>query len=99
VAGGQLLIDFDYSETTPKLALEIAIMLAPSMHTGTTVEQTKELAARIAMVAYKRYKDHWEPAEPIRCLLCDTETYPRDRVRVVVCSRCSYEGHSPGSRG
>jgi hypothetical protein len=98
MAGGQLLIDFDYSETTPLLAWEIALMLTPKMHTGATVEETKDLAARIAMLAYRRYKDHWEPAEAIRCLICDTETFPRNRVRAVVCGRCSLEGPPPGSR-
>jgi hypothetical protein len=99
MAGGQLLIDFDYSETTPRLAWEIALMLTPAMHTGATAEETKDLAARIAVLAYQRYKDHWEPEEAIRCLICETETFPRNRVRVVVCNRCSFETHSPGSMG
>lgn len=97
--GGQLHIDFDYDERTARLAVEIAILLIPRMAPGTTSESTKLLADRIAMLAEKRYKDAWEPSEPIRCHTCDAMTVKRSRVRVAVCVRCSIEGRTPGSSG
>ena len=91
-------IDFDYDGRTPRLAQEVAIMLAPHLLCATK-EVTKELAARIATLAEKRYKEAFEPADPMRCHTCDAETLPKTRVRVVVCPRCALEGRTPGSSG
>ena len=92
-------IGFDYDGRTPRLAQEIALILAPHIGEGKAKDLTKELATRIAMLAEKRYKDALEPAEPIRCHTCDAETLPKSRVRVAVCVRCATEGRTPGSSG
>lgn len=97
--GGQLHIDFDYDERTARLAVEIAILLTPRMAPGTTSETMRLLADRIAVLAERRFKDVWEPSEPIRCHTCDEMTVKQNRVRVAVCVRCSVEGRTPGSRG
>lgn len=99
MAGGQLSIDFDYDERTARLAVEIAILLVPRMAPGTPSEATRLLADRIAVLAEKRFKDAWEPSEPIRCHTCDEMTVKQNRVRVAVCVRCSVEGRTPGSSG
>lgn len=91
-------IDFDYDGRTPRLAQEVAIMLAPHLP-GTTKEAALELAARIATLAEKRYKEAFEPVDPMRCHTCDEMTIPKTRVRVVVCPRCALEGRTPGSSG
>jgi len=96
---GQLAIDFDYDERTARLATEIALMITPYVAPGTPRERVRELADRVARTAERRYKDAWEPSELIRCHTCDAETTQKDRVRVVICPRCSMEGSTPGSRG
>lgn len=96
---GQLTIDFDYDERSVKLAREVALMLVPHLAPGTTTETVWELASRIAMLATKELKYEWEPPDPILCHLCDVATTPKNRVRVVMCPRCSAEPRSPGSRG
>jgi hypothetical protein len=88
----QILLDFDYDERVVRLAAEFAIMLAPFLATGTTAETTKELAARLALLAHKQLPKPWEPPEPIPCHTCDEMVPPQGRVRVVVCGRCSFEG-------
>jgi hypothetical protein len=95
----QVKIDFDYDDRVPMLAAEFGIVLAPRLATGTALEETKKLATRLALLASKRLARFDEPEEPIRCHTCDAETGPRDRVRVVVCPRCSLSGGSPGSDG
>ena len=97
VSTGQ--IDFDYDGRTPRLAQEIAIILAPHVGEGKAKDLTKELASRIAILAERRYKDVYEPADPIRCHTCDVETLPKTRLRVAVCLRCAVEGRTPGSSG
>ena len=83
----------------PTLAAEFGILLAPRLATGTTTEETKRLAARLALLAARRLSRFDEPEEPIRCHSCDVETGPEERVRVAVCPRCSLQGGSPGSDG
>lgn len=97
--GGQLFLDFDYDERTVELAREVAVVLVPRMVPGTTVESTRALADRIAMMAYERYKNFQEPEGEIRCHTCDEMTTCRNRVRVAVCARCALVGRSPGSGG
>ena len=92
-------IDFDYDGRTPRLAQEVAIILAPHLAPGTTKEAVRDLASRIASLAERRYKDAFEPQDPIRCHTCDVETLPKTRVRVAVCQRCAIEGRTPGSSG
>lgn len=96
---GQLSLDLDYDERVARLAREVAILLAPHAAPGTKTEATRTLASRIAMLAWERLKYEWEPAEAVRCHLCDADTFPKTRVRVAVCPRCSVEGRSAGSRG
>ena len=96
---GQVLIDFDYDERTARLAKEVEIILLPRLMPGTPRDDSRELSERIAKLAERRYKDAWEPKEPIRCHTCDEMTLPAGRVRVVVCARCSVEGRSVGSSG
>jgi len=96
---GQLAIDFEYDGRTERLATEIGILIAPRLAPGTPREAARDLATRIAMLAEKRYRDFWEPEEPIRCHSCDQSLGPKERVRVAVCVRCSMEGRSPGSSG
>jgi uncharacterized paraquat-inducible protein A len=98
-SGGQISFDLDYDERTARLASEFAIMMAPHMVAGATKEVVMELASRMAVLAGRRYAYFGEPEEPIRCHTCDAMTVPKNRVRVVVCPRCSFEGRSPGSRG
>jgi len=95
----QVKIEFEYDDRVPTLAAEFGVMLAPRLAPGTTSEETKKLAARLAMLAAKRLSHFDEPAEPIRCHSCDVETGPGERVRVAVCPRCSLQGGSPGSDG
>ena len=92
-------IEFEYDDRVPTLAAEFGVMLAPRLASGTTTAQTKELAARLALLAAKRLSRLDEPKEPIRCHSCDVETAPEERVRVVVCPRCALLGGSPGSDG
>lgn len=99
MSGGQLAIDFDYDERTARLATEIAIMLTPHILPDTPKDKIRLLADRLAQLAEKRYKDAWEPDCEIRCHTCDEMTVPKTRVRVVVCSRCSMRGSTPGSSG
>jgi hypothetical protein len=96
---GQVKIEFEYDDRVPTLAAEFGIMLAPRLATGTTTEETRKLATRLALLAARRLSRLDEPEEPIRCHTCDVETGPADRVRVVVCPRCSLLGGSPGSDG
>jgi hypothetical protein len=96
---GQLTIDFCCDERSQMLAREIAIMLAPHLAPGSKVDAAKLLAGRVALLAEKRFRDFQEPTEQIRCHTCDEMTVIGNRVRVVVCNRCSLEGRSPGSRG
>jgi len=91
---GQLRIDFCCDERSQGLARELAIMVAPYLSPGTTTEATKNLAARMALLAEKRFRDFREPEEPIRCHTCDEMTTIGNRVRVAVCNRCSFEGRS-----
>lgn len=95
----QVKIDFEYDDRVPTLAAEFGILLALRLVTGTTTEETKRLAARLALLAAKRLSRLDEPEEPIRCHSCDAETGPEERVRVAVCLRCSLQGGSPGSDG
>lgn len=97
VEQGQLT--FDYDERVPRLARELAVMVAPHLAPGTTAEATRVLCDRLAQVAEARLKYAWEPTEAVRCHLCDAETFPKDRVRVAVCTRCSLEPRSPGGAG
>ena len=97
MSGGQLTIDFEYDERVVMLSRELALMLAP--HAVLSKEGLKILSERMALLAQKRFKDAWEPKEEIRCHTCDNMTTPDNRVRVVVCSRCSFEGRSPGASG
>jgi uncharacterized paraquat-inducible protein A len=97
--GHQLKIDFDYDERVVKLAGEFAIMLAPHLAPGTSKDVTQHLAARMAHLANRQLPKTLEPQEKIRCHSCDEMTGPAERVRVVVCPRCSFEGRSPGSKG
>ena len=97
--GGQLQIDFDYDERSVRLAMEFGIMLTPVLAVTVSKEALSELTARMAMLATRRFKDLYEPSEPIRCHTCDELTLPKNRVRVVVCPRCAFEGRSPGSAG
>lgn len=100
MAQGQLLIDFEYDERTARLAHEFGIILLPRVAPGTPANAVRDLAGRLAKLAEKRYKDAWEPKEPIRCHTCDDmTTSPGNRVRVAVCNRCSLEGRSAGSSG
>jgi hypothetical protein len=94
---GQLA--FDYDERVPRLARELAVMIEPHLAPGTPRETTRNLAARLAQVAEARLKYAWEPPEAVRCHLCDAETFPKGRVRVAVCVRCSTEPRSPGASG
>ncbi len=97
---GQLHIDFEYDERTVRLAAEIAIILTPRLPPGTSSDDIRELGRRLALLAEQRYKDAWEPKEPIRCHTCDEMTIvPANRVRVAVCHRCSVLGRSAGSSG
>lgn len=96
---GQLGIDFNFDQRTVNLASEIGIILTPHLPPGTKNDLVKLLATRIAKLAEKRYKDQYEPKEPIRCHTCDEMTLPNNRVRVAVCPRCSFEGRSVGSTG
>ena len=98
-SGGQISIDFDYDERTVRLASEFAIMMTSHVAAGTTKEMVLEVASRMAVLAGRRYAHFGEPEEPIRCHTCDEMTTPRNRVRVAVCPRCSFEGRSAGSRG
>lgn len=95
----QVKIDFEYDDRVPTLAAEFGVVLAPRLATGTSLEETKKLAIRLALLASKRLSKFDEPEEPVRCHSCDAETGPRDRVRVAVCPRCSLLGGSPGSDG
>jgi uncharacterized paraquat-inducible protein A len=99
VPAGQLTIDFEYDERSARLATELALVLTPYLAPGTARETVRNLASRVAMLAEKRYRDAWEPQEPIRCHTCDEMTFPKTRVRVAVCPRCSLEGRSVGSGG
>ena len=96
---GQLAIDFCCDDRSRKLAGEIAIMLAPHLPPGTKSEVASALAARVSLLAEKRYRDFQEPVEEIRCHTCDEMTKVGNRVRVVVCNRCALEGRSVGSAG
>lgn len=97
---GQLAIDFEYDERTARLATEVAILLTPQVAAEMSKDGVKKLAEKIARLAEQRYKDAWEPKEPIRCHTCDEmTTVPGNRVRVAVCDRCSLSGSSPGSSG
>ncbi len=100
MSGGQLSIDFEYDERTARFSQEVALLLVPRLALGTTKEAVRELAGRIAVLAERRFRDAWEPKEPIRCHSCDDmTTVPGNRVRVAVCNRCSIEGRTPGSSG
>jgi hypothetical protein len=99
VMPGQLALDLDYDERVARLAREVAIVVAPHLAPGTKTEAAKLLAERVAMLAWQRLKYEWEPPDAIRCHTCDELTYPKNRVRVAVCPRCSAEGRAAGSRG
>ncbi len=92
----QVAIDFCYDERVPRLARELAIMIAPHLPPGTKTDVSRTLAERMAALAEKRFREVGEPAEPVRCHTCDDMTLPGNRVRVAVCNRCSLEGRSPG---
>jgi len=96
---GQLAIEFECDGRTERLAAEFAVMLAPRMLPGTPAVSVQEISSRLAVLAERRFRDAWEPTEPIRCHTCDDMTLPKTRVRVAVCTRCSAEGRSPGSAG
>jgi hypothetical protein len=96
---GQLPLDFDYDDRSERLAREVALMIVPFLAPGTKTETVKSLASKVAMVATRTFKDVGEPAEAIRCHLCDADTFPKTRVRIAVCPRCSMEPRSPGSSG
>lgn len=96
MAAEQVSIDFYCDERTASLAREVAIMIAPRAAPGTSSEAVAELAERISKLAERRFRDFREPAEPIRCHTCDDMTVVGNRVRVVVCNRCSLEGRSSG---
>lgn len=81
------------------MAAEFGVVMAPRLAPGTTLEEARKLATRLALLASKRLSQLGEPVEPIRCHSCDVETAPAERVRVVVCPRCSLLGGSPGSDG
>ena len=95
----QVKIDFEYDDRVPTLAAEFGVVMAPRLAPGTTLEEARKLATRLALLAAKRLSRLDEPEEPIRCHSCDAETGPAGRVRVVVCPRCSLQGGSPGSDG
>jgi hypothetical protein len=97
--GGQLLIDFDYDERTVRLATEFAIMMAPHLAPKVTKETIQFLSARMATLAAARMKEAYEPTDPIRCHSCDEMTVPATRVRVAVCTRCSFASRTAGSDG
>ena len=99
VLPGQLSIDFEYDDRVVRLAAELAIMVAPHVAPGTKAETVKVLTDRMAILAGKRFAKLNEPDEPIRCHTCDEMTVPKNRVRVAVCLRCSFEGRSVGSSG
>lgn len=99
MGNGQLAIDFDYDQRTVNLSTEIGIILIPHLPPGTKNDLVKLLSTRIALLAAKRFKDQYEPQDPIRCHTCDEMTLPKNRVRVVVCPRCSFEGRAVGSTG
>lgn len=96
---GQVAIDFEFDDRVPRLAKEIALVLVPHVSSDVSTESLRRLAERVAMLAGERLRHAWEPAEPMRCHTCDRLVGPRERVRVVVCARCSLEGGSPGSAG
>jgi hypothetical protein len=98
-SSGQISLDLYYDERTERLASEFAIMMTPHAAAGTTKEVVLEVASRMAVLAGRRYAYFGEPEEPIRCHTCDEMTIPKNRVRVAVCPRCSFEGRSSGSRG
>ena len=95
----QSLIDFSCDDRVPRLAAELAIVLAPHVSPGTKAEVVRILAERIAMLAERRLRDLVEPTEPLRCHCCDNMTVVPDRVRVAVCVRCALEPRSPGATG
>lgn len=99
MAAGQLQIDFEYDERVGALAREVAIMVAPHVAPGTKAETVRVLAERVAKLAHRRFKDAYEPREPIRCHTCDDLTVVGNRVRVVVCNRCALTGRSVGCSG
>jgi len=96
---GQLSLELDYDERVPRLAREVAIVLAPYLAPGTKKEAAELLAERVAKLAESRLKYAWEPTEAVRCHCCDAETFPAGRVRVAVCPRCSAAPRTPGSSG
>ena len=95
----QVKIEFEYDDRLPMLAAEFGVLLAPRLAPGTTLEEARKLATRLALLASKRLSKFDEPEEPVRCHSCDVETGPEERVRVAVCPRCSLQGGSPGSDG
>jgi len=94
-----LTLDFEYDSRSPLLTKKFELMLLPKMPPGMTRTEIRNLATRLALQAAKDLAKYPEPQEPIRCHTCDEEVGPRDRVRVVCCPRCAYEGGSPGSDG
>lgn len=95
----QVKIEFEYDDRLPMLAAEFGVLLAPRLAPGTTLEEARKLATRLALLASKRLSKFDEPEEPVRCHSCDVETGPGERVRVAVCPRCALQGGSPGSDG
>lgn len=96
---GQLLIDFDYDERVATFAREVAVMIVPYFAPGTKSEAVRLVADRVARLAGARWKDVYEPREPVRCHTCDEMTTVGNRVRVAVCNRCSLIARSVGSSG
>lgn len=95
----QLPIDFEYDARVATLATELAIMMRPHLSLDTPQKVVIDLASRMAILASKRISKFEEPKEPMRCHTCDIPTNPADRVRVVVCIRCGFNGGSPGCSG
>jgi hypothetical protein len=95
----QMTLDWEYDDRLVTLAAEFGIMMSPLFASGTTSEQAKALAARMALLAGKRLDKFAEPPEMIRCHSCDALVGPKERARVVVCVRCGLGGASPGSDG
>ena len=95
----QIAIDFEYDDRVVQLAAEFGIMMAPLLASGTKVEDTKNLAARLALLASKRLDKFSEPSDLMICHSCDAAVGPKERARVVVCIACAMAGGSPGSDG